>query len=471
MRSVLRYLLVIGLILTAALLAGGERAVACQYNVRDVAFVDLGDSPYRLFVFSKGEATKSLSESLEHSQNRLVESNIEAELVDLDSNAEHLAVAYLETAKVTTFPAAVLVSPDNRTLRLDDSDKPLQADELDGLVQAIVESAVRKDIMARVLDVHSVMIVVEGDADAPNAETTKMAQEFIPRVEGILDVLPKPIDHPPHLIVLTREQAAKEKILLWSLDVDLQDESITQVAVLFGRGRRLGPVLRFPGDDERKFERSLAAVGQDCECGLDRSWMQGGMIPHVWSTETEKIALAKLKFDPGSPEVKTEIAQLLSRGPGGKSAVAESEVIFPALGYQEIELDVVSESSSAASPEASESVDASEKTAVADANDAKSETTQLASRLPAASSVESGTSTASSESVASNAGASSELATSDDKAASESQLPVTAKALSVTVTEEEGSSGSRWIYSVVIGLVVFVLVVGASLLFTGRREN
>ena len=454
LRNFLTNLLTSGLIIAAAVAICGDVAEACQYTVRDVAFVDLGDSPYRLYVFSQGDSNEALkgtlSKALDDASGRLDDSNVVAELVDMDVASKHTAVAYLETANVTTFPVVVLVSPDNRVLQLGEGSGPVKPADLDGLIQSVIESAVRDDIFSRVLDIHSVMIVIEGGDAAPNAQTTQMAKDFIPRVRDILDVLPKPIDHPPHLIVLTREQAKKERILLWSLGVDLEDESITQVAVLFGRGRRLGPVLRFPGDDSRKFERSLAAVGQDCECGLDRSWMQGGMVPHVWNEATEKIALAKLKFDPGSPEVKTEIALLLSRGPGGKAAVADSELIFPALGYQEIELDVVAEAG------VSETENAETAAAEPDVEE-KTAAVRIASATPASDA----TAEATAEAI------------SDAASNKPSELPpdITAKTLSMKVTETEGSSRSRLVYSVLIGLVAFVLVVGVSLLVTGRREN
>lgn len=452
MRQTLLFFLTGGLVIMAVGMVTARPAEACQYNVRDVAFVDLGDSPYRLFVFAKGdttggETTTALREALENANDQLADSNVVSELIDLDKHPEHAATAYVEMADITTFPAAVLVSPDNRALRLSAADEPLQAGAVSELVSAVITSATREDIFKLVLDIHSVMIVVEGGAKAPNKSTAQLARDFIPRVNDILSDLPKPIDHPPHLFVMTREQAAQERILLWSLGVDLEDESVTQVAILFGRGRRLGPVLRFPGDDERKFERSLAVVGQDCECGLDRSWMQGGMVPHVWDAEMEKQAYAKLRFDPGSPEVKTEVAQLLSRGPGGKAAIAEADVIFPALGYQEIELDVVAASET--STDAGEDTDASEDTVATGASS------------PSASEGSVPGETESANDVASSEPATSEAAMTEAAATAEPGVEL--------VVEE--SNSSRLVIAVVVGLIVFALVGGGAVFVMGGREN
>ncbi len=327
---------------TLAIAFGGglltDNAAACQYTVRHVAFVDLGDSPYRLYFFTKGDAAASFGEAVNKVQDRLAESNVEAELVNLDANAEHSAAPFLQTAGATEFPAAVLLSPDGRALLLAEGAEKLTAANVPNLIDDVTRSKIRDEIFSRVLDVHSVMIVIEGEDAELNERITQMTRDFIPKVRDHMPLMPKPAKEPPHMIVLTREQAKAERVLLWSVGADLQDTSIAQVALLFGRGRRLGPVLRFPGDDVDKFEYSLAVVGQDCECGLDRSWMQGDMIPHIWNEESEKVALAKLGFDPGSPEVKTEIAQLLSRGPSGKAPVDETGLVFPSLGYQEIEL-------------------------------------------------------------------------------------------------------------------------------------
>ena len=170
-----------------------------------------------------------------------------------------------------------------------------------------------------------------------------MITQTIPQVEQSLEFLPKPIKEPPHVIHLTAEAAAKEKVLLWALGMNLEASKATQVALLFGRGRKLGPVLRFPEDPRRRFIQSLAVVGQDCECGLDRRWMQGAMVPHRWAAVDEKRAIEQLGFDPGNPLVKAEIDRILTRGPG---AEGEREVnledalkIAPALSYQEIALD------------------------------------------------------------------------------------------------------------------------------------
>jgi len=107
---------------------------------------------------------------------------------------------------------------------------------------------------------------------------------------------------------------SQELVLLWSLGVDDPNDEDTIIAPTMGRMRRLGDPLIVPGAASSDLEARLGLVGLDCECGLDRKWMQGVMVPHDWTTDDEAKALAVLGFDPGNPLVVAEIQRILSRG-------------------------------------------------------------------------------------------------------------------------------------------------------------
>ena len=102
--------------------------------------------------------------------------------------------------------------------------------------------------------------------------------------------------------------------MLWSLgfDLDLTDEP--QAAILIGRGRRLGPPLQGGLITRTKLQQMMALIGQDCECDLDRSWMQGPMIPLRWGPDRQQTTYNALGFDPDNPLVKAEISRILARG-------------------------------------------------------------------------------------------------------------------------------------------------------------
>jgi hypothetical protein len=318
---------------------------ACRYTVRDVAFVDLGDIPYRLFVYAnKGESEGLVAAVNSVAEDVLLDANAVIEFVDTSPKTEHPALKY--ATEVKDFPAVIAVGPEEETLVLKEGLSVNQAEvteELRELCSVFIDSPVRREMFQKLPEVHSVILVVDGtDADA-NATTQEMVVQTIPQVEQSLEFLPKPIKEPPHMIHLTAQTAVEERVLLWALGMNPNPSEATQVALLFGRGRKLGPILRFPEDPRRRFIRSLAVVGQDCECGLDRRWMQGPMVPHLWTTKDEKVAIEKLGFDPGNPLVKAEIDRILTRGPGaegGREAEIEDALkIAPALSYQEIALD------------------------------------------------------------------------------------------------------------------------------------
>ena len=99
-------------------LAFSSAATACRYTVRDVAFVDLGDGAYQLFLFTKGTKGSALSAAFEDVATKVfADANVLAQHVDLDEAPDHPATEYAKD--VTAFPALVLTGPDERALELD----------------------------------------------------------------------------------------------------------------------------------------------------------------------------------------------------------------------------------------------------------------------------------------------------------------------------------------------------------------
>ena len=86
------------------------------------------------------------------------------------------------------------------------------------------------------------------------------------------------------------------------------------VVILYGRGRQMGPVLIEDAITEERLTSYLQVIGADCECGLDRSWMQGTMIPLLWSAEIQDEVSVSLGFDPENPRTKMEISMTVAKG-------------------------------------------------------------------------------------------------------------------------------------------------------------
>ena len=123
-----------------------------------------------------------------------------------------------------------------------------------------------------------------------------------------------------------------------------------QAVVLMGRGRRVGEMLRGGLITRTALQEALAVIGQDCECGLDRVWMQGERFPLAWGQSEKKASFLELGFDPDNPKVKAEISRIIARGPNsrpsGNPQSASDNFDQLALGYSEdiigIDEDIVS---------------------------------------------------------------------------------------------------------------------------------
>ena len=97
-----------------------------------------------------------------------------------------------------------------------------------------------------------------------------------------------------------------------SLGITEDNANETSVAIIYGRGRIMGPVLQGEQITERKLFNLLTVVGADCECGLDNSWILGRMIPLHWESSVQAELTQLFGFDVESPLVKAEMSQILS---------------------------------------------------------------------------------------------------------------------------------------------------------------
>jgi hypothetical protein len=313
-------------------------ASGCRYSVRDAGFVDLGASTYRLYLFSDEESKDRLPSSI-RTFAALADSNIRSETIDTGGRERHPAMKYLELLNITSIPAAVLVSPEGRPMALTLSGKGASERESTwAMLDGLVSSPLRGEILENILEAFCVVLLVEGDQAEANDRALEEAQKAVERVTGMMWLMPKPVKEPPHLIRVPYEKIPEEKVLLWSLGIDAKDTAEPHVIVLYGRGRRIGPLLRGGTIKEKFLFNILLIIGADCECDLDRAWLQGKMIPLRWSEAVQAKAAAVLDFDPENPMVKMEVSRIISSGPGGRYAAGgfddplEEDVLF---GYSE----------------------------------------------------------------------------------------------------------------------------------------
>ena len=331
-------------ILLVALLAATVAAQACRYTVRDVGFADLGNERYTFLCFVDDQVPSARVEQLGQAAAVLFsDANVWFQLVNL-AKGEHPQAKRLAKRKPGV-PVGLLLSPDGElawplNFPATKPDNPEWS-----FLASVVSSPARDELIKKLIPAYAVILFVEGTDAAQTKRARSAVDDAIKAITPLLPQMPKPVDHPPEVVVVPAQRVAGESVLLWSLGLDAEPVPEPQAVVLMGRGRRVGQPLRGGLVTRTALQEALAVVGQDCECGLDRVWMQGEQFPLSWGRAERTAAYAQLGFDPDNPQVKAEISRIISRGPNsrpsGATRPASRNIDQLALGYSDeiIEID------------------------------------------------------------------------------------------------------------------------------------
>jgi len=327
----------------AGLACCAAAVLACKYNVRDVGFVDLENVSHRLVVTPGTATPKAEVDTLRHTAGAVfLDSNVSAEFAEPKGAALALQ----------------LISPDGRTLPLKwEPGETALADAAWAALEPAVASPTREALLETMPSAYAVTLLAEGTDAAMNGVARAATERAIKQIIQLMPDLPKQVAAPPKLLVLTRQEAARERVLLWSMGVDVEEAADPSLVILYGRGRRVGPVLTGALITQTEVYRSLAVLGQDCECELDRSWMRGPLMPSRWDSELQSAVLKHLGFDAEHPLVKAEVSRILARGPGANARPVglTRDGLVNTLGYVESDIEAPEEpaaepSSAAATP-------------------------------------------------------------------------------------------------------------------------
>ena len=321
-------------------------AVACRYNVRETGFVDLGAEPYVLCGYVDGNTPADIKTGLQRiSDEVLAESNVIVRVIDTDRQKDHPAMKHLD-ANDAANPSAVLISPDGQVLRVSITQPGLSAQTMAGepfektfraALSRILSSPKRRELLLRVSRAYGVVLLIEGPDAGQNEKAKQAALAAIEQVKSQMEFLPKPIAHPPELVVMDSNSLADERILLWSIGLEAKDVNEPHAIIIYGRARWIGPLFKGEQITEDDLAGVLFVIGADCECGFDYRWLQGTMLPAKWDQKTHERAVESLGFDPESPMIKMEIGSIIGRGMGGYAYPGMSPAgASGAYGYQEL---------------------------------------------------------------------------------------------------------------------------------------
>jgi len=423
----------------------GHLAHACKYSVRDVAFVDLTQESHAFLTISSGSVLDAVKARIQPVATAVfLDSNIRTGWLSSEDAVNH--PGFQSNQGRHSFNGAFLYRDGLKPLPLMTPDEvnDVDASRYWSRMERAVHSPIRQQAVEHLLSAYAVILIVETKDVQENARVRLAAQSAAATLAKMIPEMPKPVDVPPQVVVVPYDMIQAEEAMLWGLEMTHLKPDKPQVAVLIGRGRRLGPTLKGDEITAGKLQQILAVAGQDCECDLDRSWMQGPMIPVRWGPDRQQSAYNNLGFDPDNPLVKAEISRILARGKNpirvnGTDSIG-SDLDMLLLGYSEEVLSfdesTIESSPTPAEPEAAETITSSEVSPIAESKaiDKKS--------VPGISKTGVGRDTSSTET-----------------------LPFS------VVADEHPPSSPRSVLSMLSGLCIFAIVGGLVVLITGRSRK
>jgi hypothetical protein len=348
-------------------------ASCCEYNVREVGFIDVGIEPYRLLVYPPENAPADEMPSLKDAMDvALAETNIRFQPVAAGADANQAAVELAKGLGISRFPAAILVSPDGQSLPLNvsrassprseggtPSTQTSLAQAIPAALGSVLDSPLRRQILEKCAEAYGVVLLIEGPESRANTAAREAIATAIRQIGEQLEFLPKPIkskpiDKPPELVVLDQKSLAREQVLLWTLRLKPEDVNQPRAAVFYGRGRWLGPLFDAATLTAGNLTQLLSVIGGDCECGVDHRWLQGTMLPARWDEALQQKVVQSLGYDPENPMAKMEMVSIIRRGMGGSD--------YPGMPFEYREIEVGSEAGQEAEDRGQKTEDRGQKT-------------------------------------------------------------------------------------------------------------
>lgn len=294
------------------LVCATEHANACRYNVRETGFIYLEQKPYQIIIYYDDNTPATDIETLKQlALDHFIDSNIVPQFVNVD--ALDNTTTSLKLTDDLALPSAILRSPDGQTMKFPLTHKAISLEQsAQRVFRTICSSQKRDEINRKCISNYAVILLFESNDTGANKEAQKAAEAAIEHIASKMSLLPKKIDLPPTLVSIKLND--NDTILPWSLGLEIKDSVMPKMAIVYGRGRWIGPILEGDLISKRHLSDLLLIVGADCECGIDREWMRGTMIPASWNQRSRKDVAANLEFDPENPLIKKEVRNILRMG-------------------------------------------------------------------------------------------------------------------------------------------------------------
>lgn len=303
---VLRHLLPVTILVAMACTAGW----ACPYSIRDAGFIVRDPQPYKLTVLVRGagpEAASLQAWLAAAGRKVLADSNVETEFVDLTATPDHPAKRLFDKLPQQDLPCALLISPRGPALRMFPTGGRWTAETVEDLARRAVTSPLRDEIAQRLVASWCVVVLVPGEDAEENRRAAQAIAEARAQVKGFRTEMGVVIDEPPWVTRVFCGEP-EEEVLRWSLGVDQCEASQTRVAILWGVGRRLGPVLSGDKLTATNLAACFRLLGENCTCTADPHSFLGPCVPLAWSKGQRQEIRDRLGFDPEAPEARNVLS-------------------------------------------------------------------------------------------------------------------------------------------------------------------
>lgn len=305
---------------------------ACRYTVREIGFADFGQDEYRFVLFKDGRISDAEAKTfINTARAAMLDANIIVQVIDVENDTSSI-IKYYNEYEGSEKPNIILISPEKRAKAFFIDRTGNFSLAIWDLIEDVLISPARKELTDNIIKAYGVILFIEGTNQKENEQARATLNKGIVEIKQIMGGLPHPVNTPPHIITIKPEETERESVMLWSLGWEKKDAAHPAMAMMYGRARRMGPMLK--GDRIRQdiIENMLRYIGEDCECGLDKSWMLGTMLPLRWDSKLMAAVVKHHGFDAENPMVVSEMSQIISVAPQKTSDAGKPNLLY---GYSE----------------------------------------------------------------------------------------------------------------------------------------
>ncbi len=295
-------------------------ATACDYTVRDIGFVEYREPRLRLVVL--------FHDDLDEAQLRRAQGELNRQAAEPNCRAWNL-----------NFQSGTLANLNDPTdaqrtwLRDSDRDWSCWLGRSDGEYRLLEEASIDhrpnweqllgehlqlpllQTFREQALDSFAQLVLFESTSTEDNEKAEQVIAQTLDALGKAASLLPRPITQPVRVIRVAASDREKYAALLWLMHSRELAADAPSLVTLYGRGRLAGPTLQGADSQVDALLGQLVLVGQACECGTQRNWVQYPNLPIAWPEELQSSIADHVGFDHRSTLIIEEVKRIIQRGP------------------------------------------------------------------------------------------------------------------------------------------------------------